>query len=191
MSTKTWRCILGKHETPWCLSWMIGALFMYICISDLYNQNQNILADNFATTGLWQMKTSQTWQDEMVQSDLLKKTGPVWRFPSWVVMWQPTQQTVKHHKQVARQRKIKVVFLPFLLVGAATAGASFFKVNGDTLLRLRLSVPRLAACFCVSERVKAHEGKPPERKEHAAEALTDGRGWDAAAGQPGLQPGSV
>lgn len=78
---------------------------------------------------------------------------------------------------------IKDVFLPLLLAGAATVGASFSKDNADILLRLRLSVLRLAACFCVSERVKAREGEPPERKQDAADALTDGRGWDEAAGR--------
>lgn len=59
---------------------------------------------------------------------------------------------------------IKDVFLPSLLAGAATAGASFFKVNADILLRLRLSVAQSAARFCVSERVKAREGKGREGK---------------------------
>lgn len=59
---------------------------------------------------------------------------------------------------------IKDVFFPSLLAGAATVGASFFKVNADILLRLRLSVAQSAARFCVSERVKAREGKGREGK---------------------------
>lgn len=89
---------------------------------------------------------------------------------------------------------IKDVFLPSLLAGAATVGASFFKVNADILPRLRLSVAQSAARFCVSERVKAREGKGREAsgEETGRGRRADRRTWlrrgRGAAGPRGPAP---